>query len=451
MNFNLTGSDVISVSSLNQLARQLLESNLPPMWIGGELSNLTLASSGHGYFSLKDAGAQIRCVMFRHKLAALPFRLCEGMQVELKGLVTLYEARGEFQINVEQMRSAGLGRLYEAFEKLKAQLQAEGLFEQARKRPLPLYPRAIGIVTSLAAAALRDVLSTLQRRMPTIPIILYPTLVQGSEAASQIAAAIQQAAQRKEVDVLILCRGGGSIEDLWSFNEEIVARALAKCPIPTISGIGHETDFTICDFVADVRAATPTAAAELASPSREQLLGQLSTHKQTLERALMRQLGNKTQKLDYLANRLNHPGEKLRHQQVLLNKQQERLQRQLRALFEQRRWKLQLLGKQLQYHRPNMQQSAQTLEKWRLRLQQAQSKRLNHQQQHLSTLAATLEALNPQAVLTRGYAIVQKQNGEVVKAPEQLRQHERVRLQLAAGVAEALIDYPQGGQSQLPF
>ena len=240
-------------------------------------------------------------------MAQLPFRPAEGMQVELKGTVTLYEARGDFQINVDQMRSAGLGRLYEAFEKLKAKLQAEGLFNPARKRPLPAHPAAIGIVTSPAAAALRDVVSTLRRRMPAIPLILYPAQVQGEGSAQQVADAIRRAGERREVDVLIVCRGGGSIEDLWSFNEEIVARAVAASPIPTVSGVGHETDFTICDFVADKRAPTPTAAAELVSPSREHLNAQLETAKRGLERALGRLLTDKSQQLDYLARRLATP------------------------------------------------------------------------------------------------------------------------------------------------
>ncbi|MGR2661449.1 exodeoxyribonuclease VII large subunit [Chromobacterium haemolyticum] len=449
MFFTTPQNDVISVSSLNRMARDLLESGLPPMWIGGEISNLTLAASGHAYFSLKDGGAQVRCVMFRGKVSQLPFRPAEGMQVELKGTVTLYEARGDFQINVDQMRSAGLGRLYEAFEKLKAKLQAEGLFNPAHKRPLPPHPAAIGIVTSPAAAALRDVVSTLRRRMPGIPVILYPAQVQGEGSAQQVADAIRRAGERREVDVLIVCRGGGSIEDLWSFNEEIVARAVAASPIPTVSGVGHETDFTICDFVADKRAPTPTAAAELVSPSREHLSAQLETAKRGLERALGRLLTDKSQQLDYLARRLAHPGEKLQRQREALQRQQERLQRRLSGLFEQRRWALQLADSKLQRRRPDLAHAVQAMDRLQTRLQRARQDLLNRQTQKLDTLAATLLALNPEAVLARGYAIVQKQDGTAVKSPEELRNRERVSLRLAEGSTEALIDHPQGAQPSL--
>lgn len=449
MFFTAPQNDVISVSSLNRMARDLLESGLPPMWIGGEISNLTLAASGHAYFSLKDGGAQVRCVMFRGKVSQLPFRPAEGMQVELKGTVTLYEARGDFQINVDQMRSAGLGRLYEAFEKLKAKLQAEGLFNPAHKRPLPPHPAAIGIVTSPAAAALRDVVSTLRRRMPGIPVILYPAQVQGEGSAQQVADAIRRAGERREVDVLIVCRGGGSIEDLWSFNEEIVARAVAASPIPTVSGVGHETDFTICDFVADKRAPTPTAAAELVSPSREHLSAQLETAKRGLERALGRLLTDKSQQLDYLARRLAHPGEKLQRQREALQRQQERLQRRLSGLFEQRRWALQLADSKLQRRRPDLAHAVQAMDRLQTRLQRARQDLLNRQTQKLDTLAATLLALNPEAVLARGYAIVQKQDGTAVKSPEELRNRERVSLRLAEGSTEALIDHPQGAQPSL--
>ncbi|MCS3804975.1 exodeoxyribonuclease VII large subunit [Chromobacterium alkanivorans] len=449
MFFTAPQNDVISVSSLNRMARDLLESGLPPMWIGGEISNLTLAASGHAYFSLKDGGAQVRCVMFRGKVSQLPFRPAEGMQVELKGTVTLYEARGDFQINVDQMRSAGLGRLYEAFEKLKAKLQAEGLFNPANKRPLPAHPAAIGIVTSPAAAALRDVVSTLRRRMPGIPVILYPAQVQGEGSAQQVADAVRRAGERREVDVLIVCRGGGSIEDLWSFNEEIVARAVAASPIPTVSGVGHETDFTICDFVADKRAPTPTAAAELVSPSREHLNAQLETAKRGLERALGRLLTDKSQQLDYLARRLAHPGEKLQRQREALQRQQERLQHRLSGLFEQRRWALQLADSKLQRRRPDLAQTAQTLDRLQTRLQRARQDLLNRQTQKLDTLAATLLALNPEAVLARGYAIVQKQDGTAVKSPAELRDRERVSLLLAEGSTEAVIDHPQGAQPSL--
>lgn len=443
--------EVISVSTLNRLARDLLESGLPPMWIGGEISNLTVAASGHAYFSLKDAGAQIRCVMFRHKLAAVGLRLAEGMQVELKGLVTLYEARGDYQINVDTLRAAGLGKLFEAFERLKAKLAAEGLFDEAKKRPLPPHPRAIGIVTSPAAAALRDVVTTLRRRMPSIPVILYPTPVQGNGAAEQIAAAIRTAGGRAEVDVLIVCRGGGSLEDLWAFNEEAVARAVAASPIPVVSGVGHETDFTICDFVADLRAPTPTGAAERVSPSREHLLSQVDLAKRHLERALSRLLIDKAQRLDFLARRLVHPGEKLARQRERLAAEQRRLGWLIATRIEGARRRLTLLEARLQRLRPRPQETARQLDRLAMRLQQAITAHIARNKLKLAQLEAALLAMNPEAVLTRGYAIVQKQNGHAVKSPAELSLGEHVTLRLSEGQTEAVITQPSGMQAELPF
>ncbi len=450
-NFFDRSQDVISVSSLNRMARDLLEAGIPPVWIGGEISNLTLAASGHAYFSLKDGGAQVRCVMFRHKVSALPFRPREGMQVELRGQVTLYEARGDFQINVGEMRSAGLGRLFEAFERLKAKLQAEGLFDNGRKRELPAHPAAIGIVTSPAAAALRDVVSTLRRRMPGIPLILYPAQVQGEGSAQQIARAIQAAGERREVEVLIVCRGGGSIEDLWSFNEEVVARAVAACPIPTVSGVGHETDFTICDFVADRRAPTPTAAAELVSPNREHLAMQLEQTRRGLERALSRLLMDKTQQLDFLGRRLQHPGAKLQAQRERLAALSQGLRRRVDAAFEQGRWRLQLFGSRIARHQPDFGALSQSLRQRQDRLERARDRLLDTRRQQLAQLSATLTALNPEAVLARGYAIVQKRDGKAVKHPSELLNHEKVTLRLAEGSTEARIEHPQGAQPELPF
>jgi exodeoxyribonuclease VII large subunit len=451
MLFNASPDDVISVSALNRMTRELLEKGLPPRWIGGEISNLTLAASGHAYFSLKDGSAQIRCVMFRQRVSQLAFRPQDGMQVELKGLVTLYEARGDYQINVEAMRSAGLGRLYEAFERLKTRLTAEGLFEDARKRPLPGHPARIGVVTSPAAAALRDVVTTLRRRMPGIDVILYPTPVQGEGAAPRIAAAIEQASRRAEVDVLIVCRGGGSIEDLWAFNEEVVARAVAACSLPVVSGVGHETDFTICDFVADRRAPTPTAAAEMVSPKREHLQGQLDQARRGLERALARLLTDKTQRLDFLSRRLKHPGERLQYQAQRLAQATSQLDARLKAAFSQRRWALQLAASRLARHRPQPAPSQRRLDETAARLRQAMARLLERRGHDIHRLGSSLEALNPNAVLARGYAIVRKADGHAAKSPQELRQGERVQLQLAEGQTDAIVDHRPGKQDELPF
>ena len=250
----------------------MLERSFPLLWISGEVSNFTRAASGHWYFSIKDQQAQMRCVMFRGRAQYAEFTPREGDRIEVRAVVTMYEPRGEVQLNVEAVRRTGQGRLYEAFLRLKAQLESEGLFAPERKRPLPAHPRAIGIVTSLQAAALRDVLTTLARRAPHIPVIVYPAPVQGAGSAEKLVAAVETANARREVDVLLVCRGGGSIEDLWSFNDEALARAIAASELPVVSGVGHETDFTIADFAADVRAPTPTGAAELASPQRALLL-----------------------------------------------------------------------------------------------------------------------------------------------------------------------------------
>src|SRR5260221_13443595 len=276
LDFSPAGSAVLSVSQLLRSARDTLERRFPLQWIAGEISNLRPAASGHLYFTLKDEAAQVDCVMFRSRAATLDWEPADGMRVEVRALVTLYEPRGRFQLNVEGMRRAGLGPLYERFLRLKDKLEREGLFDADAKRPLPRHPRAIGIITSLQAAALRDVLTTIARRNRTIPVIVYPAPVQGEGAGARIVAMLAAANARAQRDVLLLVRGGGSIEDLWQFNEESLARAIRASTIPVIVGVGHETDFTIADFAADRRAPTPTAAAERVSPSLEALRGRIA-------------------------------------------------------------------------------------------------------------------------------------------------------------------------------
>jgi exodeoxyribonuclease VII large subunit len=387
---------VLSVSELNRLARDVLERSFPLFWVGGEISNLTRAASGHWYFSLKDSGAQVRCVMFRSRNSYLDWVPKEGDKVEARALVTLYEARGDFQLTVESLQRAGLGALFEAYERLRAKLEAEGLFDVSRKKPLPLYPSRIGIITSSGAAALRDVLTTLKRRMPSIPVVIYPTPVQGRDAALSITAAVNKANERAECEVLIICRGGGSIEDLWQFNEEVVARAIAASAIPVISGVGHETDFTITDFVADYRAPTPTAAAELATPDRVALLRDLLRHRQHMSRQLGHTLSQHMQKLDFLARRLLSPAQQVEHKQKHLQQLDFRLQAAL----------------------------AQFMQK--------------HNQQ-LHRLAQNLNHLNPLSVLNRGYAMVHNSDGELVRSAGQLSIGQDVRLTLADGQADAQV------------
>lgn len=384
---------ILSVSALNRMTKQLLESQFPLFWVSGEISNFTRAASGHWYFSLKDDAAQVRCVMFKGRNSLLDRVPREGDQIEARATVTLYEARGEFQLTVEFMQLAGLGRLYEAFEQLKQRLQAEGVFDAARKQPLPSHPQRIGIVTSTEAAALRDVLSAIRRRDPSMPVIIYPTPVQGKGAAEQIAQAIRLADARQEVDVLLLCRGGGSIEDLWSFNEEVVARALFDCRLPTVSGVGHETDITIADFAADVRAATPTAAAELACPDQMLVRQQLAELRRRLMQPMQSLLRQQMQTVDYLSRRLLSPA-----QQV--------------------------------------QQQARQLQQLQQRLRGAMQQRLQWQAGALAHFASSLQQLNPLQVLARGYAIVQTDSGQAVTSSQQLHTGERLHLTLHQGHAE---------------
>ena len=386
---------ILSVSELNRLAREILEMSFPLFWVSGEVSNFTRAASGHWYFSLKDAAAQVRCVMFKGRNSYVDFMPREGDKIEARCTVSLYEARGEFQLTVEFVQKAGLGTLFEAFEKLKIKLTHEGLFDAAAKQAIPKYPRAIGIVTSPDAAALRDVLTTLKRRNPNIGVIIYPTPVQSKGAAETIANAINSADKRKEVDTLIICRGGGSMEDLWQFNEEIVARAIFNCEIPTIAGVGHETDFTMADFVADVRAATPTAAAELACNDKMHLQQQIMQIWHRLGRRMEFGLQSHAQKLDYLAKRLISP------LQQLESKANQVLQLQNRLIFAMQ----------------------QQLQKHQFRLQQ---------------LGNSIEQLSPQAVLARGYAIVER-DGKAITDSAQLQIGQEVRIQLHAGEAEAAI------------
>lgn len=426
---------VLSVTELNRSVRLLLEQTLPLAWVAGEISNLTVAASGHWYFALKDKQAQVRCVMFRSRAMALDFRPQEGMQVELRATPALYEARGEFQLNVDFMRRAGLGALFEQFERLKARLAAEGLFASERKRALPAFPRRIGIVTSPAAAALRDVLTTLRRRMPGIEVVLYPTPVQGEGAALQIAQALRKAGERAEVELLIVCRGGGSIEDLWAFNEEVVARAIVASPLPVISGVGHETDVTIADFVADRRAPTPTAAAELASPNRVELSARLQQLLRRLTRDVERTLQSGGQRLDYAARRLVHPGQRLEKQRLLLRQLQGRLRQAWQRRSEQAEWRVAAAAQRLPQLRPDVATLQLRRRQLQQRMQTALQRRLELAQLQLQHLALRLQQLSPDAVLQRGYSIVETAEGRVISDATQLQPEQALRLRLAKGRA----------------
>lgn len=428
---------VLTVSELNRMARRALESALPLLWVEGEVSNFTAAASGHWYFSLKDANAQVRCVMFRGRNQYADFVPANGDHVEIRALPSLYEARGEFQLGAEAIRRAGAGRLYEAFLKLRAKLEAEGLFDPARKRALPGFPRRLGIVTSRRAAALQDVLTALARRMPRLPVIIYPTPVQGPGAGAQIAAAIRLAGRRRECDVLLVCRGGGSLEDLWAFNEEVVARAIAACPIPVVSGVGHETDFTLADFAADLRAPTPTAAAELASPEQAALSLQLDRLAAQMRQHSSRLLHNQMQRLDLLARRLLHPSEQIRRQQArlellaqqLLGRQQTRLARE-ESRFHQ-------FTARLIPPAARIAGEHQRIRAIQGRMQRRIQDSLARRGLTLSRLQSSLTHLNPESVLARGYSIVQDDHGAIVRDALTLRPADRLHLRFQRGRADA--------------
>lgn len=436
---NLDHQTVIPVSALNHMIRDVIESRIPLLWVSGEISNLTLASSGHYYFSLKDSQAQVRAVFFRHKAQYLDFKPSNGLQVEALASASLYEARGEFQLQIENLRPAGLGRLFEAFQKLKAKLEAEGLFDTALKRPLPSFPQTIGIVTSPAAAALRDVISTLARRWPQGKVVLYPTPVQGEGSGLSIAQTIETASARAEVDVLIVCRGGGSIEDLWAFNEEVVARAIAGCSMPVISGVGHETDFTIADFAADLRAPTPTAAAEHASPNIITWLQKVQNLRLQLDREIDRLLSKEEQRLDYLARRLLHPAERVTQQEESLQRLHIRLQRAMQQYTQRIDTKIQQQTERLWRRRPDLETRHARLDRAQRRLGLALQQRLARHEAALARVAGALPSLNPLAVLKRGYVLVESSQLRPITHVGNAKVGQAVKLIWQDGRADAII------------
>lgn len=436
---------IFSVQELNKAAKQLLENGLPLLWVRGEISNFVCATSRHWYFSLKDEQAQVRCVMFRHKNQYLDWLPKNGMQVEVLALATLYEARGEFQLTLEQMRPAGLGALYDAFERLKRKLEVEGLFDAARKRPLPFFPKQIGIITSPQAAALRDVLITLAKRMPSISVVLYPTPVQGEGAAQKIVQAIRLANERAECDVLMLCRGGGSIEDLWAFNEEIVVRAIFSSRILIVSGIGHETDFTIADFVVDQRAATPTAAAQLVVPERQELLQRVCHLAQRLARGKQRQFESVMQQLDYLQRRLVHPAQRVHQQTQHLDNLQRRLQNVLVNMLERQQWCWQSMQRRLRAVRPNIEQLGARQTTLARDLLEVMQRSLERYDARLGSLQQHLDHLDPQQVLARGYSMVRDARGAIIMDSNTLPVDARLDITFAHGWAQVELIEKGGG------
>ena len=433
----------ISVSELNALAKALLEDHLAGLWIAGEVSNLTRAASGHYYFSLKDSRAQVRCAMFKGAAARLAKPLKEGDHIEVAGKISIYEARGEFQITVNEVRLKGLGQLYEAYERLKAQLQAEGAFAAERKKPLPARPQCIGIVTSLAAAALRDVVTTLKRRAPEIPVIVYPTAVQGAGSEFQIAQAIKTASQRAECDVLIVCRGGGSIEDLWAFNEEPVVRAIEACAIPVVSGVGHETDFTLADFVADVRAPTPTGAAELVSPNRQESLHRLAQTKGRLKTVLEQRYFDASQKLDRLARQIRHPRQKLGEQHTYIHKLAQTLSYLMTQNVRAHTARFERQTQALQHFRPDISVYRQDIDRFQTTLSHAFRQLLVQRRRSLTAQTALLEAVSPQQILERGFSVVKNTRGQVIRNANALKQGQKLHIIFAEGETDVRVTKEQ--------
>ena len=408
-----------SVAALLVATADALAARFGAVAVRGELSGFSRAASGHCYFSLKDsdgAAALLRCAMFRRAALLVDFAPADGQQVELRGRLGVYDARGELQMVVESMQRVGTGALYEEFLRRRARLAAEGLFDAARKRPLPVFPRVLGIVTSTAAAALRDVLSTLQRRSPQVRVVIYASPVQGVDAPAALVAALQLAGRRAEVDAVLLVRGGGSLEDLWAFNDERLVRAVAACPLPVVCGVGHETDITLADLAADLRAATPTAAAELAAPMQSEALAQLDAAATALQRVLQRTLQNQAQRLDTAALRLGQPSRKLGAQQQGLDTLARRLGQGLRAAHGRQGEQLLRLGQ---------------------RLQRAAQVRLQREPLRLEAAAQRLAAQDPARVLQRGYAWVESMDGRPVLGVTGLRCGQAVRAVWADGRATA--------------
>ncbi|MFT5447654.1 MAG: exodeoxyribonuclease VII large subunit [Gammaproteobacteria bacterium] len=427
---------IFSVTELNMQARELLESNFATLWVEGELSNLARPRSGHIYFTLKDDGCQVRCAMFRMNNRRVNFEPRDGQQVLITARVSLYAERGDYQLIVQHMEEAGAGALRRAFDALQSKLAIEGLFDEDRKRPLPELPSRVGVITSPSGAAIRDVLTTLQRRFPAIDVLIYPVPVQGASAAPAIVRALDRAAQRAEVDVLILTRGGGSLEDLWPFNEESVARAIARCSLPVVSGVGHEVDVTIADYCADRRAATPTAAAELVSPDAREWRSRRDNALRRLQSIVESRLRGERQALAWLLRRLRHPRQRIEHSQ---RRREELLRRLVRALdhkLDRQGQDLRALLERLRQQHPQRALAAQQTRVTTLlaRLHREWSLLERRNRDRLSTATRALENISPQRTLERGYAIVHHDlNGELLRDPQQVRAGDAVTATLAGG------------------
>jgi exodeoxyribonuclease VII large subunit len=439
-----TGSKptVLSVSQLNRQSKELLETYLHNVQVSGEISNLSRPASGHWYFTLKDQRAQVRCAMFKSRTQYLKFVPKEGEQVLINASVGLYEARGDYQLIVNGMQSAGEGALKLAFEQLKARLYEEGLFNPDTKKPLPKHPRHLGVITSPTGAAIKDILSVLKRRFPNLPISIYPTQVQGEAAAAQISKAIERANRDKLCDVLIVGRGGGSLEDLWPFNEEIVARAIFNSQIPIISAVGHEVDVSISDYTADLRAATPSAAAELVSPDRFEWLGRFEQLERSLTRIMQNRLSQQRFNLLQLVKRLRHPKDKLQENMQRLDMAQMRLNNSLQRQLSSQQAHLTGLSHRLQSNKPDKQitQMKQTVLHLQQRMQHSLQLQLQDFKNRLARQAEVLNAVSPLSTLSRGYAIVTTESGKAVRTSSQVKVGDTVTAKLHQGSFSCSVD-----------
>ncbi|ELR65238.1 Exodeoxyribonuclease VII large subunit [Photobacterium marinum] len=434
---------IYTVSSLNAQVRLILENEMGVVWLVGELSNLSMPVSGHWYFTLKDSRAQVKCAMFRGNNRRVTFKPSNGTQVLVKARLSLYEPRGDYQLIIESIQPEGDGRLQQQFEQLKMSLAAEGLFAQSLKKPLPDQPKRVGIVTSKTGAALHDILNVLQRRDPGLPVVIYPTMVQGEGAAISIAQAIGRANSRQECDVLIVGRGGGSLEDLWAFNEEIVARTIAASQIPIVSAVGHEVDVTIADFIADVRAPTPSAAAELISRDMTHQTQKINQKTQQLRHAIRHYLSGQQARIVNLQHRLDrqHPQVRLNQQQQLLDELSSRMERAIRQLISGHQQHISHAEYKLALHSPAhmLKQESNRLEQARHRLLDAMDRRLLNANHKLAMAAEKLETVSPLATLGRGYSITRDAKGKVIRKAEQVQAGDTLHTTVADGEIRSVV------------
>ncbi len=427
--------EILTVSQLNQRARLLLEDVFPQVWVEGELSNIAKPASGHVYFTLKDHNAQVRCAIFRQQASRVRELLRDGLLVRVRGRVSLYEGRGDYQMILDSVEAAGDGALRLAFEALKAALQTEGLFAQERKRALPKYPQRVGVITSPSGAVLHDIVSVFARRAPHVQLTLIPTAVQGREATAQIVNALALA-ERAHYDAIILARGGGSLEDLWCFNEEAVARAIAACQTPIISAVGHETDVSISDFVADLRAPTPSAAAELLAPDRSELLNHLRSTERRLALRINEALNRSRIQLQHLRQRLRHPRERLEQHHQRLDDLSLRMQRAIQANLQQQQKSFSHLQSRLSVQHPQDALSAQQqlLNTLQQRLVRASQLSLQQAQQRLHTLLQTLHLVSPLATLERGYSILTTDDQQqIIRSVQSVQPAQTLQARVADG------------------